>query len=154
MQQVQELREGWPSLSSSTQLSLLPSRSRRPTAAEVASGKFVEQFLCLGHQTMSVEGITFSRWPVGTFICCCICSFVCSSIHLDIYCYHNFSWTPWTNLIKLTDNLHFPLTMTWLDSEGQRHRRASRWRSRLCRRWGIRVLRLVFGRGDRVLFPF
>jgi len=84
MQQVQELREGWPSLSSSTQLSLLPSRSRRPTAAEVASGKFVEQFLCLGHQTMSVKALRFHAGPLERLF---VAAFVHSSVRLFIWTY-------------------------------------------------------------------
>jgi len=59
MSQVQELCQGWPPLSPSAQLSLLPSRPRRQTAAEVAAGKSLRRFSQL-YFSDQLEHTTFS----------------------------------------------------------------------------------------------
>ena len=38
--------------------------------------------------------------------CCLICSSIRSSVR---YCYHDISWTAWTILMKLIENIHWPL---------------------------------------------
>ena len=43
-------------------------------------------------------------------------------VRLDIYCYRDILWMPWTILIKLMRNIQYPLLMTWLYAGGQRSR--------------------------------